>query len=256
MLSLLLKAASAILINLDLLLPCLLMVLAIRAWRKKTSLRPRTVVLCLLPLAITQCLPVGRWLIMALEERFPRPGPFPGGLPEDLTGIVLLGGSFVLPDSEDRGETVYNFAAPRVFEALALARRYPRARLVFTGTPFEAQLAARVFAEQGIDRDRITFESESLNTRDNAVNTRRLVSPKEGETWALATSALHMPRSVGLFRGAGWNVVPYSVNYTSSGKPAWRDWLAAPYGVNGLAWRTAAHEILGLIYHRLAGESP
>ena len=32
------------------------------------------------------------------------------------------------------------------------------------------------------------------------------------------TSALHMPRSVGSFRAAGWQIVPYPVDYTTTGK--------------------------------------
>lgn len=252
----LLKVVWSVFINLDLALVVLLFVLAIWAARRKDRVRPRTVILCLLPWFSVHLTPLGRWLLLALEQRFPQPPAFPAGLPEDVSGIVLLGGSFVLTDSEDRGETVYNMAAPRLFELLAIARRYPGARIVFTGSPREAPLARRVLAEQGVDPGRVTIEGESLNTLDNARNTFRLAQPAPGDTWALVTSALHMPRATGLFRGAGWHITPYPVNFLTSGRAAWRDWLAAPAGTNDLAWRAAAHEIAGLIYHYVAGESP
>ena len=37
--------------------------------------------------------------------------------------------------------------------------------------------------------------------------------PKPGERWLLITSAFHMPRSVGLFRKAGFAVEPYPVDW-------------------------------------------
>ena len=40
------------------------------------------------------------------------------------------------------------------------------------------------------------------------------LNPQEGETWLLITSARHMPRAVGLFRHAGWQVVAYPVDYS------------------------------------------
>lgn len=252
----LLRILSELLINADYVLIVALLGLAARAARSKTRLRARTIALCLTPFVITHWTPAGRWLMVLLEGRFSHAGQFPGGLPEDLTGMVLLGGSFILTDSEERGETVHNIAAPRLFESIALALRYPRARIVFTGNPREVRLAARVLAEHGIERDRITFEGDSANTRDNARNTFKLVNPGSGEKWALVTSALHMPRSVGLFRGAGWTITPYPVNYLTGGRLGWRDLLSAPSGANSLTWRMAAHELLGLLYHYAAGDSP
>ncbi len=43
------------------------------------------------------------------------------------------------------------------------------------------------------------------------------VDPQPGETWLLVTSAFHMPRSVGLFRKAGFAVVPWPVDYRTAG---------------------------------------
>ena len=42
--------------------------------------------------------------------------------------------------------------------------------------------------------------------------------PKPGENWLLVTSAFHMPRSVGLFRKVGFPVIPWPVDYRTSGK--------------------------------------
>ena len=60
------------------------------------------------------------------------------------------------------------------------------------------------------------MERRSRNTQENAEFSKALVAPKEGERWLLVTSAFHMPRSVGLFRKAGFAVEPYPVDWRVS----------------------------------------
>jgi uncharacterized SAM-binding protein YcdF (DUF218 family) len=106
----------------------------------------------------------------------------------------------------------------------------------------------------GIARERIVLESRSRTTDENARFTRALVSPKPGERWLLVTSAFHMPRSIGAFRHAGFEVEAYPVDWRSRG---WID-AASPFDQlsHGLA-RTdvAVHEWSGLIAYRLTGRS-
>ena len=69
----------------------------------------------------------------------------------------------------------------------------------------------------------------------------------------LVTSAWHMPRSVGVFRKAGFEVVPFPVDYLSDNE--WEDYvrpyLRAPRGL-GIA-DNAFKEWVGLVAYRLAG---
>ena len=44
------------------------------------------------------------------------------------------------------------------------------------------------------------------------------MTPKQGERWLLVTSAYHMPRSVGIFRKAGFTVEPYPVDWRVGGR--------------------------------------
>ncbi|WP_431269476.1 YdcF family protein [Dankookia sp. P2] len=90
------------------------------------------------------------------------------------------------------------------------------ARLVFTGGTAslapgalsEADVARQLWRDLGVPADRMEFEDQSRNTHENAVNTLRQIHPKPGETWLLVTSASHMPRSMGVFRKAGWHITP------------------------------------------------
>ena len=100
---------------------------------------------------------------------------------------------------------------------------------VFSGALREADVIRHVLDGLGFDLSRITFERESRNTYENAVFSRPLVNPGTGETWLLITSAAHMPRSVGIFRRAGWPVLAYPVDYRSTSELSWSpDLLVRP----------------------------
>ena len=61
------------------------------------------------------------------------------------------------------------------------------------------------------------LESQSRDTYENAVYCAGMLRPKPGERWLLVTSAFHMPRAVGVFRKAGFDVTAYPVDYQTTG---------------------------------------
>jgi uncharacterized SAM-binding protein YcdF (DUF218 family) len=167
-------------------------------------------------LAAITVLPIGTWLLMPIENRFAPPA-----LPEEIDGVVVLGGAVEEQIGELRGQIALNDAAERVTALVELARRYPNARLVVSGgiggPGHPARALEAFYREQGLDVARIVFEERSRNTQENAVLTRQLVRPGPDERWLLVTSAYHMPRSIGVFRAAGWPVIAYPVDYRTAG---------------------------------------
>src|SRR3546814_6900436 len=93
---------------------------------------------------------------------------------------------------------------------MALHRQLPGKPLVVSGFSGrldprgwnEAEITARLFAQQGIDPARVRFEAQSRNTAENARLTAALVGQGDGRPWLLVTSAWHMPRAVASFRAA------------------------------------------------------
>jgi uncharacterized SAM-binding protein YcdF (DUF218 family) len=82
---------------------------------------------------------------------------------------------------------------------------------------------------------------------------RSLVPDGGKGNWILVTSALHMPRSVGVFRKAGWNVIPWPVNYLTGAEPSW---ASEDVPIARLYFMTrTVHELVGLIYYRARGWS-
>lgn len=164
--------------------------------------------------------PVSQILMIPLENRFPRPD-----LPPDITGIISLGGGFELEVSEARNAVEIGSASDRINESILLSRRFPNAKLIYTGgtsnvfynSAFSGNSVRDYFISFGVDPQRLVIEAQSRNTHENAVLTRDLVNPTRDQPYVLVTSAFHMPRSIGVFRAAGWNVIPWPVDYRTKG---------------------------------------
>ena len=116
----------------------------------------------------------------------------------------------------------------------------------------EAAAIAPYLEALGIAPSRVTLEAVSRNTFENAVESWRRIGPEPGGRWLLVTSAFHMPRAMGVFRAAGWDPVPYPVDYLVSGQERWP--VLAP-AARWLDLRLAVHEYAGLLGYYLAGYS-
>ena len=226
-----------------------------RHWAKRGR---RILAVSLILAAIPSVLPLERWFVTWLENRFPAVTE----LPDHVDGIIILGGAVDPVVSAARGQIAVNSAVSRLTALIPLVHRYPDARVIFTGgsgslteQEFKEATYVRDFYRQiDFDPGRIVFEDQSRNTRENAVLSKPLMEPKPGETWLLVTSAFHMSRAVGCFRAVDWPVLAYPTDYATTGKTgwAWSDLRFSPArGLGGLA--TIWHEIQGLISYRILG---
>lgn len=217
----------------------------------------KLVVASLALLAICAFSPVGYMLLYPLEQRFP-PWDSTHGAPD---GIVVLGGSIDPDLSVAHGTGVVRSAPDRIIAAAALAHRYPNARIVFSGGSSnlvsndarEADYAGAIFESLGIAKARLIMDRRSRNTFENAEFSKALAAPKAGERWLLVTSAFHMPRSVALFRKAGFVVEPYPVDWRVGGRGEL--FTFSNLAVDGLG-RTdlALREWIGLFAYRATGK--
>ena len=203
-------------------------------------------------------LPVANVMLLLLSERFPA-WQADGREPD---GIIVLGGAINSEASAARESLEVDASAERIFAMLDLARRYQKAKIVFSGgsgnliqgSVAEAPFAGRLLEQFGLANGRVILENDSRTTAENAAETRRLVAPKPGERWLLVTSAFHMPRSVAAFRAVGFDIEAYPVDFRTGG---WDDALKPFDKISaGLARAdVAAHEWIGLLGLRLTGRS-
>ncbi len=239
----------------------LLIVAGWLSWRVKPERRAglKLLVAGVAGLAVCGIAPVGNALLLPLEERFG--GQVPAAPKGGITGILMLGGFEDGWVSGGRGGLAVNDAGERLVEGVRLARALPEAKVVFTGGDGNfvwGQNAAgpvrRYLLDVGIEDARIVIEDKSRTTWENAAYLRDMLNPKPGQRWLLVTSAFHMPRSVGTFRQAGFDVVAYPVDFRTRDRgDLWRFFC----GISGGLERAdiAVKEWIGLIGYWLSGRS-
>lgn len=195
-------------------------------------------------------LPLQTLLIRALEDRYPR-----AAWPSHVDGVLVLGGGLNAAILEARHAPAQEGSEARLVSAYEVARRYPRARVVFSGGSArlnpsaytEADAASAIFRQMGLDPARLVLETRSRNTYENILFSRDRVRPKAGEVWLLATSAIQMPRAMMVARQAGWALLPWPTDYiTAAG-------IRRSYSISAnLALADAGfHEWVGLLIYRL-----
>ncbi|MBU2532092.1 MAG: YdcF family protein [Alphaproteobacteria bacterium] len=212
--------------------------------------------------------PLGKLISKPLEAQFASAELPPA---HAVTHIVVLGGAEQAAVSKARGQLTTNASGERVLAVPALARRYPDASVVFSGgygwllgekVNATEQFAAYLVSA-GVARDRILLEGESQNTWQNAIFVKDLLDGRETRCPCgvlLVTSARHMPRSVGIFRRAGfdrggWRLYPWPVDYRTQGNGG-DDWMPFQYLHDGLEQvDLAVKEWIGLVAYRISGRT-
>ncbi|MEX0955990.1 MAG: YdcF family protein [Rhizobiaceae bacterium] len=223
------------------------------AWRRIAA---TAILLAFLVLFFSAWTTLGALLLHPLEDRFERPAQ----IPADAAGIIVLGGGFEGAVNAARGGYEMNSAGDRFVETAVLARRLPDARVVvtggsgallLTGEP-DGDTAPRLLEALGVSRDRMVLENRSRNTYENAQFTRDLLQSDSSQDWLLVTSAFHMPRSMALFRKAGFNVTAWPVDYRTAGTEGLG--LARDNAIDSLENTTLAiREWLGLAAYWMTG---
>jgi len=207
--------------------------------------------------------PLGNALILPLENRFPRADL---DTPPPPTGFIVLGGGEDRLVGAARRVPALNEAAERLVEAAMLARRFPEARIAFSGgnsgilyrSGTEAEGAGSLLTALGVPEDRLILEDESRDTYENAQFLKQKLTSDgvlgPGKRWLLITSAYHMPRAIGAFRKAGFEIEAWPVDYRTRGEAD----LARPFDKVSEGLRrvdVASREWAGLLAYRLTGRS-
>ena len=195
-------------------------------------------------------------LVRAWEDRYSRPD-----WPPHVDGILVLGSGFDSALLRERRAPSTNGGAYRLVEGLAAARRYPDARLVFTGgsgalggAPFpESDTARYIFLELGEDPRHMILESRSRNTYENILFSKAMVKPKPGEVWLLATSAMHMPRAMAIAKKLDWPMTPWPTDFLTGSQSGGGDLWGIAGNLELMDY--AIHEWIGLAAYRLTGKA-
>ncbi len=173
--------------------------------------------------------------------------------------VIVLGGGLDPDATEISGRPEYNAAGDRILRGYELLRE-GRARnvLISGGTldtrpeaPIEADVLARQLQQWGIEPGRIFTEGKSRNTRENALESQKIIEQQGWKTLLLVTSAAHMPRAYGCFAAVGIRPDTFVADVRSPPGKRSPSWLPRAYHLS--ASSEALRELAGRWVYRRRG---
>jgi len=181
-------------------------------------------------------------------------------LPNYEVGIVLTG--VMNHDKEPRDRVYFHKGADRVIHTIQLYKIGKIKKIFITGGSgrvtgekiSEAPELKKVFLLCGVPDSAIILESNSRNTRENALFSKRVLDSL-GITGKklLITSAFHMPRSKGCFDRVGLKTDIFPTDYYGGTMTLTPDvWLIPNEKTYG-GWHILIHEWIGYAMYKLMG---
>lgn len=193
--------------------------------------------------------PVCAERLLGLLERHANLAP---KLDQNVGAIVVLGGGTYYNAPEYGGDTVNILALERLRYGARLYRATGKPLLVTGGSP-EGGAAEGTLMKTALEQDfRVPVrwaETASLNTRENAIFSARMLKQSGVDTIYLVTQAWHMPRAQREFERAGLKVIPAGTGFTTHKELAAMDFL--PKAKDLLKSYYALHEGIGWVWYSL-----
>jgi uncharacterized SAM-binding protein YcdF (DUF218 family) len=199
-------------------LTCLLLAIALVLMWKRSRWAFVPVTLGLIALLVGSSGQMATTLLRSLEwQNLPQ-----GELPQ-ADAIVILGGALRAPNWPRAGVEVME-SGDRVIYGAQLYRAGKAPLIIASGGrinwlgggPPESQDMETLLLTLGVPQTAIVQEPDSLNTHENAVNTRRLMEFKGIKKVLLVTSALHMPRSLKIFQKEKIEAIPAPTDFLTT----------------------------------------
>ncbi len=173
---------------------------------------------------------------------------------------IVLGGMLWYDQEFDRLQ--FSRSTDRVIQAIELYKKGYIKKIVFTGgsgsilhqDKKEGVYARRFLLTMGIPELDIIIESESNNTRENAVFTKQVLEAQlPNGNFLLITSAFHMRRSLACFAKVNMPMEYYCTDRYSGPRKFEFDYLFIPTSQAFEEWKMLIHEIVGFLVYKISG---
>lgn len=239
----------------------LLIVTLVLLWIRP-RLAPVPIVLALIALLLFSNGWVASWLVRSLEWQNLPPAQLP-----TADAIVVLGGGVKPPvwprpgpDLSEEGDRVL-YGAQLYREGKAPLVIASGGRIDWSGTgKSESKDMAAIMQTLGVPPSAILQDPTSLNTYQNAVNVRQILQTRGIRKVLLVTSAMHMPRSLLIFKRQGIEAIPAPTDFQETREDTQRPTTTQEIVLNLLpdaerlqkATRVLK-EYIGIVVYRLKG---
>ena len=197
---------------------CLLLIIALGLWLIKSKLTPAFISAALIILFLSGNTWVSNWLAQSLEwQNIPK-----GELPT-ADAIVVLGGG-IRSKAYPRPDVDFSEAGDRVWYGASLYRAGKAPKIIVSGGRIiwkgggspESEDLTKLLVTMGVPKVDIIPEGDSMNTRDNGVYVQKILKANNFKTILLVTSAMHMPRSMAIFKHLGIDAIAAPTDYRVS----------------------------------------
>jgi uncharacterized SAM-binding protein YcdF (DUF218 family) len=179
---------------------------------------------------------------------------------EVYDAVIVLGGAVDADATERSGLPEYSPAVERILRGFELLRDGHARQVLLSGGTLdtrpgalvEAAVMERQLRMWGIPPERIVTEGRSRNTRENALESERIIREKGWKRLVLVTSAAHLPRALGTFEAVGLKPDALVVDVRAHDwhpRGAW--WQ--PRAANLSSGTDALRELFGRFVYRLRG---
>lgn len=204
-------------------LSCVLMGLALLLiWRRRSRWAVGSIALALTVLLVASNGWFAGWLLRSLEWQYMPTRPL-----AKAEAIVVLGGG-TKPALLPRPGVDLGDGGDRIFYGSQLYREGNAPLLVLSGGRIswrgggaaESEDMATIAEFVGVPRSAMLQDTNSLNTHENAVNVKQILSARGINRILLVTSATHMPRSVLIFKHEGFEVFPAPTDFQATREEA------------------------------------
>lgn len=157
----------------------------------------------------------------------------------------------------------FNYSGDRLFQVLPLYYKKRIDKIIFTGgsgsiefkDSYEGVYVKKYLLSINVPDSSLVIESKSKNTYENAVFTKKILDSLHMDgNYLLVTSGYHMPRSLAVFKKAGYkNITPYITNRVSGKRRFTFDHLFIPNVDALFSLNFLIHEWIGFITYKLKG---
>lgn len=243
-------------VNFDVIWLIAIIVATFFVWKKNYIIGSRILYAFVVVGMIIIVTPLPEWGMTFIENRF---SPLKT-IPNNVKGVIVIGGIVDRRVSKQRGRPSYNMFGARMVPLLKLMSQHPEYTYIIMGggRPYhpnfqEADILVRYLDYVKPKLANLLSDNKSSTTVESARVSYNMVKPKPGEKWLLLTSAYHMPRAVGVFKKAGWDIIPYPVDYKTSGKYYMRINFSLWWGF--MMWSISSYELLMNVLSYFNGES-
>ncbi len=196
-------------------LACLLMLVALVTLWKRPRWAAAPIALALIVLLVGSNAWVSRSLVRSLEWQ-----NIPSAELPNAEAIVVLGGA-TKPAFPPRPSVDLSEEGDRVLYGAQLYQQKKAPIIIVAGGridwrgsgPSESADMAAILTQIGVPTEAILQEPLSLNTYENAVNVRKILDARGIRRVLLVTSAMHMPRSLLIFKRQGIAAIPAPTDF-------------------------------------------